>query len=532
MYIEPETLYALNIFKSNESVLEKREKKRSLFDLISHTYSAQGYRLLRRWFHAPLANLSGIQERLNTVEALISQDNAQYFEMLAKVQKQMPNINHVLSTIQLGNPNVECWSQMVRFLNNSLYLCNIVLSMSNIDSAKILLDIVNQVDTEILKSINDSIDETVDFDLSKQWKRVYVRDGLIPSLDALRIDYECLEITLEEAAVKIALEYPNLSSDLLNVVYMPQVGYLISVDIEGQKDVPHDWREVFTTATNLYYKDQYTSTMDDVIGDVYQLIIDLEIEVTYLLQTRVLENSELLLKAGVLFAQLDCYMSLASLSSLNGYIKPEMVESNVIEVKNGRHPLFEHLAPCFIANSSKIEDCQISIITGANGSGKSLYLSQIGMIVYLSHIGCFVPAEYAKIGITDKILSKIATLESLEKCESSFSIDLQKMSKCLKLATRRSLLLIDEFGKGTDVIGGPALLGAIIEELSSLDEAPKTIITTHFHELLKNEILQRSEKVVHNHMEVVFQDSVNGKKELTYLYQLKEGLTANSFGIE
>lgn len=499
--------------------------------MLNQTHSALGYKRLRSWFYAPLANISLINKRLNTVEVLISEDNTQYLENLMCFQKQLPNINQTISSIEMGRPSVKSWSQMASFLKYAIEIYDVVGLMKDIEFVEVLQNILTEVDVEQLRNLCTAVDSAIDFDQSKQWKRVYVRDGLVNHLDSCRKNYDRLETTLEEAASEISIRYPHVPSTFLNVVYLPQVGYLISIDITNRDDVPEEWEEVFATVTNMYYKDEYTHGMDDELGDVYQLIIDLEIEVLYELQSGIFDSMDMLLTAGELFAELDCFMSLASISMLQGYVKPEIVDESVIEIKNGRNPIFENLVPSYIANNTDIEKNQLCIVTGANGSGKSLYLLQVGIIVYLAHLGCFVPAQFAKIGLTDKILSRIFSMESLEKCESSFGLDLQKMSKCLQLGTEKSLLLIDEFGKGTDVIGGPALLGAIIENLSNSEAPPRTIITTHFHELFKNNIIELSSKVKHNHMSVIFQQQ-DGEDKLTYLYELKDGLALNSFGIE
>ncbi len=499
--------------------------------MVNQTHSALGYKRLRSWFYAPLANISLINKRLNTVEVLISEDNTQYLENLMCFQKQLPNINQTISSIEMGRPSVKSWSQMASFLKYAIEIYDVVGLMKDIESVEVLQNILAEVDVEQLRNLCTAVDSAIDFDQSKQWKRVYVRDGLVNHLDSCRKNYDRLETTLEEAASEISIRYPHVPSTFLNVVYLPQVGYLISIDITNRDDVPEEWEEVFATVTNMYYKDEYTHGMDDELGDVYQLIIDLEIEVLYELQSGIFDSMDMLLTAGELFAELDCFMSLASISMLQGYVRPEIVDESVIEIKNGRNPIFENIVPSYIANNTDIEKNQLCIVTGANGSGKSLYLLQVGIIVYLAHLGCFVPAQFAKIGLTDKILSRIFSMESLEKCESSFGLDLQKMSKCLQLETAKSLLLIDEFGKGTDVIGGPALLGAIIENLSNSETPPRTIITTHFHELFKNNIVELSSKVKHNHMSVIFQPQ-DGEDKLTYLYELKDGLALNSFGIE
>lgn len=538
LYIELESLYALQIFRGNDkySCNQDKNKKHYLFDLVNHTHSALGCKLLRHWFSCPLANRLLINERLDTVEVLTSEKNLQHVTNLARFQRHLPNINHTLSSIQIGKPNAKSWKNLVCFLENAIEIYQTVNCLERKESTKILAKILEEIDVTTLRALNIRINQMIDFDLSTQWKRIYIRDGLDTLLDTFRKDYDQLETTLASAASHICSNYSGLHPEAINVVYMPQLGYLISVDLGSHIKIPNTWSETFATSSNVYYKEAYTLDMDNDLGDVYQFMIDLEIEFLYQLQNELIGYSNMLLRAGILFAELDCFMSLASVSMLNDYVKPEIVESTVIEIKAGRHPLYEHLVTSYIPNNTNIEENQVSIITGANASGKSLYLSQIGLIVYMAHLGCYIPAEYAKIGVTDKILTRIATMESLEKCESTFLIDLQKMSKNLHIATQKSLLLIDEFGKGTDIIGGSALLGSIIENISQGEHTSRALVTTHFHELFKSNVLPVSTRVVHSHMDVMFQpardEGPSGNEKLVYLYQLKKGLATNSFGIK
>ena len=173
-----------------------------------------------------------------------------------------------------------------------------------------------------------------------------------------------------------------------------------------------------------------------------------------------------------------------------------LVEDNcVLEIINGRHALYETFLNNYIPNSTMVDGGlfsnlswfkndkeRIIIITGANASGKSVYLTQTGLIVYLAQIGCFVPAERAKIGIVDKILTRIRTQETMYKTQSSFALDSQQMAKSLSLATEKSLILIDEYGKGTDILDGPSLFGSIMVNMSKNEKCPRILACTHFHE--------------------------------------------------
>lgn len=553
MYVDSDSLYALQIIKPPNAVTNHLHlsQKGSIIELLNRTGSSLGQKMFRSMLLSPSANAEMINKRLNIVALFVQEQNGQHLTELMKLEKSLGNINTIMDQISTGRANFVVWLNLEKFLNVALDILQIVHIMNSetttATNCAFFDRILDGVDLSDLRHLIKEINFFIDFDASKEWKRVYVRDGIHEELDDLKKKYNDLEITLHDLAYELSKEY-RIEEDLVNVVYIPQLGYLVSVDIEPDFVFPEAWDEIFRTATHIYFKDHYMNQMDTEYGDVYQLIIDFEIELLYQLQTEVLEFSGILHVLGSSFAELDCYLSLASSAILYDFCEPTIVEEDsIISIERGRHPLYEQQAAAtttaaaatagsFIPNDTSITNTNVTVITGANGSGKSVYLSHVGLILYLSHIGSYVPASRAKIGLCDRLLTRIITRESIEKTASTFFTDLQRMSKCLQMKTERSVLLIDEFGKGTDTIGGPSLLGSIIQTLSESGVSCRTILTTHFHELFKTSILPAHIKLNHNHMKVLF--SLNADttpddvEKVTYLYQLQEGLCDNSFGIE
>ena len=221
-----------------------------------------------------------------------------------------------------------------------------------------------------------------------------------------------------------------------------------------------------------------------------------------------------------------------------------MTTENVITIEGGRHPLQELVVPSFVPNDCHISgghratvrhdlaEAQSLVLTGPNHSGKSIYIKQTAIIVYLAHIGSFVPAEKATIGLTDKILARIATRESLSRTESAFAIDLRQAAQAIRYATARSLVLVDEFGKGTNVDDGAGLLAALLDHFLCLGEGmPRLLLATHFHELFEGGYLVEHEALRLSHMDVRTDwDARQVDDQITYLFKLRDGPCFSSFG--
>ena len=223
---------------------------------------------------------------------------------------------------------------------------------------------------------------------------------------------------------------------------------------------------------------------------------------------------------------------------------PLMTKANIIKIENGRHPLQELVVPSFVSNDTNLcgghekppqeglETAQMLVLTGPNHSGKSIYLKQVAIIVYLSHIGSFVPAERAVVGITDKILTRISTRESVCRTESAFAIDLKQVAQAVRFSTRQSLVLIDEFGKGTNPDDGAGLLAAVLDHFVSLGaQAPRLLVATHFHELFEGGYLSGHTGLLLGHMDVRTDwEAVQVEDQITYLFKLIDGHSSSSFG--
>ncbi len=287
-------------------------------------------------------------------------------------------------------------------------------------------------------------------------------------------------------------------------------------------------------------------------------ILDKEIEIIHALAVKTLEHEGLLISASDLCGELDSLVALARGAQEHRLVPVTMTTENIIEIRGGRHPLQELTVASYVTNDAFVqggpgpkassgrdaadsqdeletgivEEPSLLMMTGPNYSGKSVYLKQIALIVYMAHIGSFVPAESATIGITDKILTRISTRESISKAQSAFMIDLQQVALAMTLATHRSLVIIDEFGKGTNSSDGAGLACGVFEYFLSLGpERPKVLGATHFHEIFETGKFDGRPEIAFGHMEVRVDDETEVvDDQITYLYNFVPGRSTSSFG--
>lgn len=277
---------------------------------------------------------------------------------------------------------------------------------------------------------------------------------------------------------------------------------------------------------------------------------------------KILEHEVLLVSASDICGELDSLVALALGAQRHNLVPPRMTTENIIDIKRGRHPLQELIVTSYVANDAFIQGgsghkgssinpaesdlpqspgksadgmsqrASLLMMTGPNYSGKSVYLKQIALIVYMAHLGSFVPADSATIGMTDKILTRIATRESISKAQSAFMIDLQQVALAMTLATNRSLVIIDEFGKGTNSSDGAGLACGIFEYFITLgSERPKVLGATHFHEIFEIGRFDERPEITFGHMEVRVDDETEIlEDQITYLYNFVPGRSTSSFG--
>eukprot|EP00963_Diacronema_lutheri_P000060 scaffold5_cov331-Pavlova_lutheri.AAC.3 len=529
----------------------------SLFGLLNKCITQMGRRLLKTWMTRPILNLEMIDTRLDAVEFLVC-DPIGMVPCLTDGLKEVRDVPKMISRLQGAGCQLDCLRDWCSLTESILALVRLremaasfAVSHERVNPGQAIpvpiRKLVWGVD-ENLGSLHTLIGEILDLqelEESGEDTSMVVSQGLSPELDEMKRQYSGLQdlltkvVEAELSKIPACLQRPEWSQQQWSVVLIPQIGYLMQIAGDGYDpiltDTFSDYKIAFQTTDSVYYHTDATEELNQTYGDLFNKIRDIENSILRELLTKVLDHSGILLTATSAVAEVDCFLSFAKAAREQNYFRPKITQENVLQIVNGRHPLSELAVECFVPNSTDIKNTEgrIHLLTGPNYSGKSIYGKQVALITFMAHIGSFVPADSCTIGLTDRIFTRIASRETMNIPQSAFMIDLTQVSNMLHNATPRSLLIIDEFGKGTHAEDGLALLGSTLEFLASKPLPPKVIACTHFSELGDPRHLAPSRHINHITMEYIC-NAGNGSpiEELVYLYKVVPGTTASSFGIQ
>lgn len=499
----------------------------SIFGLFHHlAHTPQGKHLLRQSFLRPSLNLNNIRERHDTIQTFLRPENSAPFDAIVNSLKSTKNMRTILISLRKGiasgtgkngkGTSSSLWVSIRRFVFHALKIKKSFQDVLGGDQLAIRDRLLEKFEGYHLAQIGRKISDIVDFDKSAEESRTVILEGVDEELDNMKRTFAGLDDLLGTVARSLSEKLPADFQGSLNVLYFPQIGFLITVPLDpitgeavydGNFDNP--WERMFSTEDQVYFKNSQMREMDGHFGDLYGIISDREIEISHELAQYVLENEKLLTAASDVCGELDSLLALSQGAQLYKLCRPRVSNDNTISIKGGRHILQELSVSSFVPNDTSlvggtnfdaVDDVGILdsssvhnacacesgpsmlLLTGPNYSGKSVYLKQVALIVYMAHVGSYVPAESANIGLTDRILSRVTTRETVSRTQSAFMIDLQQISQALSLATPRSLLIIDEFGKGTDSSDGAGLACAVFNHLAGMgSNRPKVIGATHFH---------------------------------------------------
>ncbi|KAL8419470.1 hypothetical protein RB594_002618 [Gaeumannomyces avenae] len=534
-----------------------------------HACTPQGKLKLKQAFLCPSTNMELIREKHRTVAMLMRPDNTETYNLLTKKLKMIRNMKTVMGNVQKGvdKPSAQTsakrnvWQSLQYFSKFSVEIFGLVRTLvgGELIGTKASGAIVKPA--EMMK-IGKMVSDTVDFEASEVANKTVVCHGVDQVLDQLNYRFNGMESFLVEVTRRVVMHVPPESRQYIQqCVYYHQIGFLTVVYVdpdtgeplyEGPGSDPEGyWERKFVDENNMHFKNHHMRELDEVYGDIVSQINGREIEILHRLRLEVMACKDAILSTSNFWGELDSFVALAGAAHQYNLSAPEMTDENIIDIKDGRHLLQELVVPSFIANDCQLvggsgnKDMQapdsqddektpnILILTGPNHSGKSVFLKQVALIVYLAHVGSFVPAESARLGIVDKILTRITTRESVTGDESAFATDMRQAAFAMNHATCRSLVLADEFGKGTNAIDGAALAAGLFWYFATRDEAtrPKVLAATHFHEIFEQHVLDETPNIGYAHMDVrIDSEASERENQITFLYSLVPGRSTSSFG--
>lgn len=492
----------------------------TLIDVIDRTYTAMGGRLMKRWTVLPLKNLKPIQDRLDGVEALHS--NEEVVHELEDHLKQIHDLERLISKIAVGKINPKEIVQLKRTLEQ-LKPVKDLLSNLKADGIARIADQINPCE-----SLLTTIEKTLQEDPSIQvGKGKVIADGFNNELDELRSIAYSGKDYLDQIQVR---ESERTAIPSLKIGFNNVFGYYIEVRNTHKDKVPEEWIRKQTLVNAERYITEELKEYEAKILGAEEKIHSLETRLYQELVQSMMEYIQPIQLDAYLIAQIDCLLSFALVANDNNYVKPEVNDSFAIDIKEGRHPVIEKqlkAGEAYISNSVYLDNemQQIMMITGPNMSGKSALLRQTALICLLAQMGSFVPAEAANLGLVDKIFTRVGASDNISSGESTFMVEMNETSSILNNLSNRSLILLDEIGRGTSTYDGISIAWAIAQYIHEHPKMKgKTLFATHYHEL--NDMTNRFDRIKNFNVSV----KEVGKKIL-FLRKLVPGGSEHSFGI-
>ena len=496
------------------------EGGKTLVNIIDRTITPMGARLLKRWVAFPLKDVKPIEERLNIVDEFFRSPDLK--ESLDVNMSVIGDLERVISKVAVGRVTPREVVQLKVALGAILPIKEACLASDN-DGLRRIGEQLNPC-----PNIREKIERTITMDPPNMLNRGgVIANGVSAELDDLR--------NISHSGKDYLLQLQQRESERtgipsLKVSYNNVFGYYIEVRNTHKDKVPEDWiRKQTLTAAERYITQELKEYEEKILG-AEEKILSLE---TQIFNELVLELTEYIPAIQVnsnLVAKLDVLMSFAKTSEENHYVRPAVNDSDVIDIKQGRHPVIERQLPIgeqYVANDLTLDSQsqQIIMITGPNMAGKSALLRQTALIVLMAQIGCFVPADAASIGVVDKIFTRVGASDNISMGESTFMVEMNEAASIINNLSQKSLVLFDELGRGTSTYDGISIAWSIVEYIHEHPKAKaKTLFATHYHEL--NEMEKLFPRIKNYNVSV---KEVDGK--VIFLRKLVRGSSEHSFGI-
>ena len=512
MTLDYATISSLEILET----IRNDNKKMTLFDTIDRTKTSMGARYLKRIIVEPLINIEEINKRLDNVDFFYKDTKLTY--KIIETLSEIGDIERLSSKLALGRINPKELVALKRFLISSLEaiteLATNGFEEANFEEAtdiKLIVDLIERAileDPKIVTNEGDIIKDDYDEQLKKYNEAKREGRNWISELEG--------NYRLDTGINSLKIRYNNV------------IGYYIEVTKPNISAVPKDFIKRQTLISNERFTTEKLMEYEKIINEANEKSCALEFEIFTEVKNKVNSYINSILKTAKIISIIDVYTSLASLAKEDNYTKPIMTEDGIIEIKDGRHPVVEAnlINESFIPNDTYLDNDKehLLIITGPNMSGKSTYLRQTALIVLLSQIGSFVPASSARISIVDRIFARVGASDNIARGESTFLVEMNETAYILNRCTNKSLIIMDEIGRGTSTYDGLSIAWAIVEYLvNEENKKAKTLFATHYHELTMLEELDG----VKNYKVSVEEY----KDEIIFMKKVIEGSAESSYGI-
>ena len=499
--------------------MRTKEKRGSLLWVLDRTETAMGARLLRSFILKPLVNPAIISRRQAAVKDLVK--NGVLRDELSELLSEMLDLERLTARAVYGTANAKDLRAICQSIEKLPEIKSLISKLPS-DSMKQItasLDTLEDIASLLASALVDNPPFTVR-------EGGMIRAGFNPDVDYYR--------SIKENGTEIMASIEQREKDAtgiktLKVAYNKVFGYYLEVSKSFINEVPDRYIRKQTLTNCERYITQELKEMENTIFSADEKLVAIEFELFTSLRQCISDNSDRIRRTAALIAEIDVYRSLAEVASKNGYVCPEVDLSTEIYIKDGRHPVVEKFVTdsYFVPNDTNLDtdSNRMMIITGPNMAGKSTYMRQVAIITLMAQIGSFVPAREAKIGVVDKIFTRVGASDDLASGQSTFMLEMNEVAAILKNATKRSLIIYDEVGRGTSTFDGMAIARAVVEYTHSKKIGAKTLFATHYHELTDME--ERFDGIVNY--------NIAAKKRgdsIIFLRKIVKGGTDDSYGIE
>lgn len=486
--------------------------KNTLFSLMDKATTAMGSRMIKKWLLRPLVKLESINQRLETVHLFVNQVALK--ENVIIVLKEIADLERVVGRIALGKSHLHDYVHLKRALSVLPELKNILFEFKNIKFINLVLQKIND-----FGNLHNLLEVSLNDDLSKD---LIIRDGFDDKLDNIRELVNQAHKKILELEEKEQLE-TGISS--LKIRFNQVFGYYIEVTKANLNSVPENYKRMQTLSNRERFTTPELKILENDIEKAKREIVSVEKELFERVKSEVFSFVSDLKKASYALSHLDALIGFSQVAYENNFARPNFTEQKQILIEDGRHPVVERSVDSFISNSTHLhKDSSLWIITGPNMGGKSTYLRQVAIISLLAQCGSFVPAKKADLFLVDRIFTRIGAGDNLAEGKSTFLVEMEETATICNQATDKSLVILDEVGRGTSTYDGFSLAQAVVEYIYTKINC-FCLFATHYHELTE---LEKTFSSISSY----YMASQNTENGLLFLHKIVKGAADGSFGIE